>query len=61
MEGAGTIGDEPFGEVWLMPDEGPQPAVASPDGARLFADLRAHFLLVCHGPVVVPLGRNRVS
>lgn len=37
IEGAGTIGDEPFGagEVWLMPDEGPQPAVASPDGARL--------------------------
>ncbi|HTX34695.1 MAG TPA: class I mannose-6-phosphate isomerase [Bryobacteraceae bacterium] len=37
IAGSGTIGDEPFraGEVWLMPEEGPQPAVASDKGARL--------------------------
>ncbi|MGO9258869.1 MAG: class I mannose-6-phosphate isomerase [Bryobacteraceae bacterium] len=37
IEGSGSIGEEPFrtGEVWLMPEEGPQPAVASQSGARL--------------------------
>jgi mannose-6-phosphate isomerase len=37
IEGRGTIGEEPFrtGEVWLMPEDDPQPAVASEIGARL--------------------------
>lgn len=41
IAGSGWIGEEPFraGEVWLMPEEGPQPSVASKSGARL---LRAY-------------------
>ncbi len=37
IAGSGTIGGQPFraGEVWLMPEEGPQPSVASEGGARL--------------------------
>ncbi len=37
IAGSGTIGEQAFrtGEVWLMPEEGPQPAVASESGARL--------------------------
>lgn len=41
IEGQGTIGGQPFrpGEVWLMPDSGPQHAIESETGARL---LRAY-------------------
>jgi mannose-6-phosphate isomerase len=37
IAGSGTIGEEPFraGEVWLMPEEGPQPAVTSGSGATM--------------------------
>ena len=37
ISGRGSIGGEPFraGEVWLMPEEGPLPTVASETGARM--------------------------
>jgi mannose-6-phosphate isomerase len=36
VEGRGAIGDEPFqpGEVWLMPEAGPQPALRAETNAR---------------------------
>ena len=37
IAGSGTIGGEPFraGEVWLMPNDGPQPEIATDTGARM--------------------------
>jgi mannose-6-phosphate isomerase len=37
IAGSGRIGEEPFrtGDVWLMPDDGPLPAVSSASGARM--------------------------
>jgi mannose-6-phosphate isomerase len=37
IAGTGWIGEQPFhaGEVWLFPEEGPQPSVASENGARM--------------------------
>ncbi len=36
LEGRGTIGGEPFSrrEVWLLPDEGPQPVIRSEEPSR---------------------------
>jgi mannose-6-phosphate isomerase len=39
LAGEGSIGPEPFrpGEVWLLPEDGPQPAIRSGGGAQFLA------------------------